>query len=250
MPDPTRPPTQGFHLEQGGAPGTGDPPDYSRQESRAHQLDRNWAELIQELRVIGTGVQILFAFLLTISFQARFAQANRFQRDLYLGTLLASGLAAALFIAPVALHRFLFQFRVKDEIVALTNRLAIAGLAAVAVSMVGAVLLVSDWVGGATFGAAAAVSATVVLGGAWFAGPLLLRRRTKLSEEAVREASDQAAEPAVPRSVPAEGSGRSDGMFAEVEAGGCGGPEAGGRVPSAPDSVGRARVEPGGPGAA
>lgn len=205
MPDAARPPTPGFRREQGDAPGTGDPPDYSRQESRAHQLDRNWAELIQELRVIGTGVQILFAFLLTISFQARFAQANRFQRDLYLGTLLASGLAAALFIAPVALHRFLFQFRVKDEIVALTNRLAIAGLAAVAVSMVGAVLLVSDWVGGATFGAAAAVSATVVLGGAWFAGPLLLRRRAKLSEAAVREASDQAAEPA--RAAPPPGRG-------------------------------------------
>lgn len=179
----------------GHADEAGEAADYPRQESRAHQLDRNWAELVQELRVIGTGVQILFAFLLSISFQARFAQTDRFQKDLYLGTLLASGLAAALFIAPVALHRFLFQFRVKDEIVRLTTRLAVGGLAAVAVSMVGAVWLVSDWVGGATFGAAAAVSAVVVLGGAWFAVPLLLRHRTQAREETLADASDRPADP-------------------------------------------------------
>src|ERR1700761_8325868 len=135
MPDPARPPTQGFHLEHGDAPGTGDPPDYSRQESRAHQLDRNWAELLQELRVIGTGVQILFAFLLSIAFQSRFSATTMFQRGIYLATLLLSGLAAALMIAPVAVHRFTFRDRVKDEVVAVTNACAIAGLVVLSLAM-------------------------------------------------------------------------------------------------------------------
>lgn len=163
------------------APGIGQPrpPDYGREESRAHQLDRNWAELVQELRVIGTGIQILFAFLLSIAFQARFGDTDTFQRDVYLATLLASGAAAALFIAPVALHRFLFQFRLKDEIVKLTNWLAIGGLASVAVAMVGAILLVTDWVGGGVFGTASAIVAALVLGGGWFVAPLVLRHRAR-----------------------------------------------------------------------
>src|ERR1700722_8325384 len=111
--------------ENGTASGPG---DYARQETEAHQLDRNWAELIQELRVIGTGVQILFAFLLSIAFQARFARTTGFQRDDYLVTLMLSGAAAAIFIAPVAVHRLLFRFRVKDEVVNVTNVLALAGL--------------------------------------------------------------------------------------------------------------------------
>ncbi|HUC04961.1 MAG TPA: DUF6328 family protein [Acidimicrobiales bacterium] len=156
-----------------------DPPDYPRQESRAHQLDRNWAELVQELRVIGTGIQILFAFLLSTAFQARFAKTTSFDREVYLATMLASGLAAALFITPVALHRFLFQFRLKDEIVSLTNRLALAGLASVCVAMIGSVLLVGSWVGGLTFGWASAAGTGLMLGGCWFVGPALLRRRAR-----------------------------------------------------------------------
>lgn len=159
-----------------------DPPaagDYGREESRAHQLDRNWAELIQELRVIGTGIQILFAFVFSIAFQARFAETTAFQQDVYLATLLASGLAAALFIAPVALHRFLFQFGVKDELVRLTNRLAICGLIALSVSLAAAILLVGDWVAGAAFGWAAFAGAVIVLGAGWFLIPWILRQRAR-----------------------------------------------------------------------
>jgi hypothetical protein len=167
-------------------------PDYAREESRAHQLDRNWGELVQELRVIGTGIQILFAFLLSIAFQARFAQTNTFQQDVYLATMLASGLAAALFIAPVALHRFLFQFGVKDELVRLTNRVAIAGLAVLSLALVGAVLLVCDWVGGPAFGWASAGGAVIVLGGSWFVGPAILRHRARM-EAAGGEADDRSS---------------------------------------------------------
>lgn len=154
-------------------------PDYPRQESRAHQLDRNWAELVQELRVIGTGIQILFAFLLSIAFQAEFAKTTTFEKDVYLGTMLASGLAVVLFITPVALHRFLFLFRAKDELVRLTNRLAVTGLVTLSLAMVGAILLVGTWVGGLTFGWFAAAGAAVVFGAAWFAGPAILRRRLR-----------------------------------------------------------------------
>lgn len=166
--------------------GVGDarrPPDYTRQESLPDQLDRNWAELIQELRVIGTGIQILFAFLLSIAFQARFAQTTTFEQGVYLATMLASGLAVALFIAPVALHRFLFQFRVKDELVMLTNRLAIAGLVALSVAMVGAILLIGVWVGGTVFGWISASAMAAVLGVGWFIGPMVLRHRGRKPDE-------------------------------------------------------------------
>lgn len=151
------------------------PPDYDRDESRAHQLDRNWAELIQELRVIGTGVQILFAFLLSIAFQARFSQTSPAQRDLYLVTLLLSGMAAALLIAPVAMHRFLFGIYVKDKLVSLTNRISFVGLAVLSLSMVGAIVLTADWVGGTLAAVLCGVGAAVVFGAAWFAMPLAVR---------------------------------------------------------------------------
>ena len=153
--------------------------DYVRQESEAHQLDRNWAELVQELRVIGTGVQILFAFLLSIAFQARFASTTGFQRDDFLVTLMLSGLAAAIFIAPVAVHRLLFRFRVKDEVVNVTNALAICGLVSLSFALIGAILLVSDWVAGGEGAGICTGGATLVLLTGWFAFPMWLRRRAE-----------------------------------------------------------------------
>src|SRR3984957_6558076 len=153
--------------------------DYPRQESEAHQLDRNWAELIQELRVIGTGVQILFVFLLGIAFQARFADTTGLQRDDYMAPLMLSGSAAAIFIAPVAVHRLLFRFRVKDEVVNVTNVLALCGLASLSLAMIGSILLVSDWVAGRlAAGVCTGVAALVLLGGG-FAFPVWLRRRVE-----------------------------------------------------------------------
>jgi hypothetical protein len=143
----------------------------------AHQLDRNWAELVQELRVIGTGVQILFAFLLSIAFQARFAQTSGFQRDVYLFTLFFSALAAVLLIAPVAMHRFLFHIRVKDELVSATNGLAVFGLAVLSISMIGALVLTADWVSGGLAAALCGAGSTVVFGAGWFVLPMWMRRR-------------------------------------------------------------------------
>ena len=148
--------------------------DYERDETESHRLDRNWAELVQELRVIGTGVQILFAFLLSIAFQSRFSATTSFQRGVYLATLLLSGLATALMIAPVSIHRFAFRERIKDQIVAVTNVLAIAGLVVLSLAMTGAVLLVSDWVAGPLAGALCGGGAGVLFAGTWLALPILL----------------------------------------------------------------------------
>jgi Family of unknown function (DUF6328) len=178
------------HTEADEAMPGGASPDYTRHETRAHQLDRNWAELLQELRVIGTGVQILFAFLLGIAFQARFNETTSFQRGVYLATLLLSALATALLIAPVAIHRFLFQIRVKDRLVAVTNALTVLGLAVLSISMTGAVLLTGDWVAGSLVGGLfAGVTAIVFLSG-WFAFPLWLRRRADPESDPVPRPPD------------------------------------------------------------
>jgi hypothetical protein len=168
---------------------TGDCKLATDKESEAHQLDRNWAELVQELRVIGTGVQILFAFLVSIAFQARFASTTGFQRDDYLVTLMLSGTSAAIFIAPVAVHRLLFRFRVKDEVVKVTNVLAICGLISLSLALIGAILLVSDWVAGSLGAWICTVGAALVLLAGWFAFPLWLRHRVEAGSTAGSGAS-------------------------------------------------------------
>ncbi len=148
---------------------------YDRHETDAQRLDRNYAELLQELRVAQTGVQILFAFLLTIAFQQRFSGLSSTQRGLYVATLVCAAVAAALFIAPVALHRAVFGRRLKDELVTVTGRMAAAGLVFLALAMIGSVLLIVDFV----VGAIAALIITAVLAGlfAWLWYLLPLYRR-------------------------------------------------------------------------
>jgi len=116
-----------------------------RQESEAERLDRNYSELLQELRVAQTGVQILFAFLLTLPFSQRFGDTTSFQRGVYVATLLLAACAAALLIAPVAFHRLVFRRRQKDDLVRAANRLAIGGLCLLFFAIVGAVLLILDF---------------------------------------------------------------------------------------------------------
>ena len=117
---------------------------YSRDETQGERLDRNFGEQLQEVRIAQAGVQILFAFLLTLPFQARFTILTGFQRNLYVGTLLAATMAVVLFTAPVAMHRVLFRHGVKDFIVIYTSYLTALGLVALAVSVVGGVTLVLD----------------------------------------------------------------------------------------------------------
>src|SRR6266540_2687066 len=107
-----------------------------RQESELQRLDRNFNELLQELRVAQTGVQILFAFLLTLAFTQRFGEVTGFQGGLYYGTLVAAALATSLLIAPVSLHRLLFRRHQKGRVVIAANRLDVGGLVALWLALV------------------------------------------------------------------------------------------------------------------
>ena len=108
-----------------------------RDESENQRLDRNLGELLQELRVALPGVQVLFAFLLTIPFNQRFAQLTTAQERIYLATLLATTISAVLLIAPTAYHRINFRKQQKGRLVYIANRLAIAGLGFLALAMTG-----------------------------------------------------------------------------------------------------------------
>jgi hypothetical protein len=115
-----------------------------REETEQERLDRQLNQLLNELRVAMPGVQVLFAFLLTVAFQQRFAEVTDFQRDVYFVTLLAAAAASALFIAPTAYHRLVFREGYKPQLIQLGSRLAVAGIACLAIAMNGAVLLVTD----------------------------------------------------------------------------------------------------------
>jgi amino acid permease len=115
-------------------------------ETSKQRWDRNFGDLLQELRVAQTGVQILFAFLLTLPFSNGFPKTTEFQRDTYIVSLLAAAAATALIIAPVAFHRALFRQGRKPELVKFGHRMATGGLFFMLISMVSAVLLITDFV--------------------------------------------------------------------------------------------------------
>ncbi|MGC4895260.1 DUF6328 family protein [Micromonospora sp. DT31] len=115
-------------------------------ESEKQRWQRNFADLLQELRVAQTGVQILFAFLLTLPFSNGFTRTTDFQRDVYIVALLAAAAATAMIISPVAFHRALFRQGRKPELVRFSHRMATGGLFFMLVAMVSAVLLITDFV--------------------------------------------------------------------------------------------------------
>ena len=117
----------------------------SRHETEKQRWDRNFADLLQELRVAQTGIQILFAFLLTLPFSSGFPNVTQFQKDTYIVALLSAAGATAMIIAPVAFHRALFRQGRKPELVRYAHRMATGGLAFLLVSMVSAVLLITDY---------------------------------------------------------------------------------------------------------
>jgi hypothetical protein len=146
-----------------------------REETERERLDRQLNQLLNELRVAMPGVQVLFAFLLAVPFQQRFAEVTDFQKHVYFVTLLAAATASALFIAPTAYHRLMFQARDKPRLVALSSKFAVGGLVALAIALNGAVLLVTD----VLFDGAAVVVTTIVTVtlyiGLWFVLGLVRR---------------------------------------------------------------------------
>jgi hypothetical protein len=153
-----------------------------REETEDERLDRNLSELLQELRVALPGVQVLFAFLLAVPFQQHFSSISAFDKKVYFATLLLTAISAALFIAPSAYHRLTFRYQQKGRLVFVANRLAIAGLAVLALAMTSAIMLVTNVLFGTV--ATTVVTTTLVLGmfvALWAVLPL--RRRLRYRDE-------------------------------------------------------------------
>ena len=151
--------------------------DPERNETHAEKLDRNWNELLQELRVTQTGVQILSGFLLTLPFQSRFPELTRDQIVLYLITTGLSVVATGLLVAPVSAHRLLFRQREKDALVSEGNALAQAGLAVLALTVVATLALIFSVVLDTRAAVVAAGSALVFFVFIWLVLPFLVRRK-------------------------------------------------------------------------
>jgi predicted membrane channel-forming protein YqfA (hemolysin III family) len=154
--------------------GSGESPD-ARQETTYQRDDRNLGELIQELRVAGLGVQVLFGFLLSLPFSAKFAQLSTGQRDLYLTTVLLSAAATVLLVGPVAYHRLVFRRGMKEHLVRFANLLAILGLVAVGGAVLAAVMLVGWYVAGVLAGSVITAVIGAMICVLWFAVPLASR---------------------------------------------------------------------------
>jgi uncharacterized protein DUF6328 len=138
----------------------GGPMQVERDETEAERIDRNFTELLGELRIALPGVQVLFAFLLTVPFAQGFASLTGFEKSLYLVVLLLTALASALLMAPTAYHRVLFRRGYKPQILFFANRSAMAGLAILALAMTGAIFLITHVI----FGEGAAIAVTIPSG--------------------------------------------------------------------------------------
>ena len=152
-------------------------PVSERRETGEERADRNLNDLLQELRVALPGVQVLFAFLLTVPFSQRFEDLTPFQEKLYFGILCGAALSTALFIAPTSGHRLLFRRQQKEYLVVAANRLTLIGLAVLAVSMAAVIALISDLMFGTTATVVTTTAAVIVFAALWFAGPLLRLRK-------------------------------------------------------------------------
>jgi hypothetical protein len=150
-----------------------------RNETEEERDDRNLIELLQELRVGGLGVQVLFGFLLALPFTTRFSQLGQAQRGLYIGALVISAVATGLLLGPVAYHRLVFRQRQKEHLIKAANVMAICGLTAVALAISSTVLLVVSYVEKGLPVLLIGVGMFVYFFGLWFALPLVRRERAE-----------------------------------------------------------------------
>jgi Family of unknown function (DUF6328) len=146
-----------------------------RDETPAERLDRNTIELLNELRVAGTGIQVMFAFLLVVPFQTGWQHVDSFERTVYFVTLLIVATSAFLLMAPPVHHRILFRRGEKRFLVRTANDLALAGMSLLALGFVGILVLLSDVVlGGASPVIIGALAAAFLIG-VWFVLPIVRR---------------------------------------------------------------------------
>lgn len=156
-------------------------------ETRSERADRNFGDLLQELRVTQTGVQILFAFLLSLPFQNRFTELDRFQRGVWTTALLLSAAATVCLIAPVAYHRALFAHRKKPQLVQVGARFAVSGLALLGTAVCCAADLVLDLVLGRSVAIGVTLALAALLALTWLALPLRQRALTSTGVPATAE---------------------------------------------------------------
>ncbi|UZG60448.1 DUF6328 family protein [Rhodococcus opacus] len=150
-----------------------------RDETETQRLDRNWSNLLQELRVVQTGVQLLTGFLLTLPFQQRFEELSDAQEVIYLATVALSVTATMMLVAPVGIHRLLFRQHALPTLVATGQRLAIGGIAVLGFALVGVVLLIFSFVVDMRTGIIAAAAALLMFFGLWILPSLPNRRSTE-----------------------------------------------------------------------
>ncbi len=167
--------------------GTGD-----RDEAPGERLDRQWTELMSELRVTKTGIQLLAGFLLTLPFQQRFAELSGYLRAVYLAAVVSATLATLVILAPIVSHRILFRAHLKDRLVAMSHTLARVGLALVGVAVTCVTTLTLGFLVGMAAGITAGVLTLLICLGLWVALPLVIGGR------APRSPSYSASPPARP----------------------------------------------------
>jgi hypothetical protein len=152
-------------------------PNDGRRETVTERLDRNWDEILQELRVIQTGTQILTGFLLAAVFQSRFSDLDDYQRTVYACLVVVTILTTVMGLAPVSLHRVLFRQRAKATIVDATDRFLQLTMGGVAITLAGTAMLIFDFVFGRVGGILAGVGVLLVVCSLWVVLPRVLRAR-------------------------------------------------------------------------
>ena len=153
------------------------PDDQNGQEEEKDHAEE-LIELLNELRVALPGVQVLFAFLLAVPFTQRFSQVTELQKDAYFLSLLATMVGTVLLIAPSAYHRLRWREGSDEELLRVSNRLAIAGTVAIAVAMTAAVFLITDYLFGSTVTAIVTAATAALFAWFWYGLPLQRRART------------------------------------------------------------------------
>jgi len=145
-------------------------------ETEQERLNRELIELLNELRVVLPGVQVLFAFLLTIPFARGFPKLHHLDRDVYFAALLATVLSTILLITPSAYHRLVFRHHDKRDLLEVSNRLIVAGMAILAVAMACSLFVISDFIFGHLAAAIVTAAGVVAFASFWFVLPMISRR--------------------------------------------------------------------------
>nr|WP_286132100.1 DUF6328 family protein [Clavibacter michiganensis] len=170
-------------------------PNDGRRETVTERLDRNWDEILQELRVIQTGTQILTGFLLAAVFQSRFSDLDDYQKGVYASLVVVTILTTVMGLAPVSLHRILFRQHAKATIVGATDRFLQVTMAGVAITLAGTAMLIFDFVFGRAGGIVAGVGVLLVVTLLWVVVPRRLRSRFSATAGVGVEAPRPSAQP-------------------------------------------------------